>query len=127
MKRLLGLLFVTLTGCATGFQRSVTVTLKAASDARKIVFEAADVTAQKNRLELDERGSSEDKRGYFGTPYHYYRVEVQETTGIVTAEYVHEARRANTKRPNTGPEDDFLEELKKKEGIQIIEVKKVPR
>src|SRR5262245_44736276 len=123
MKRFL-LLTIALTGCATSFRDTSTVTFKPVPNLATTAFEVADAVAKKHGLSADETATSATKRGYFGSPYHYYTVEVMENEGTLKCVvFTHEGRLANPKKPRHGPDEDFVDALKAALGDQVVGVK----
>ncbi|MBI9077428.1 MAG: hypothetical protein JEZ02_18620 [Desulfatibacillum sp.] len=120
----LGLL-VAFAGCAmTGFINTVDLSLNPECGASARLFEEWDLIAGRWGLHKDEMESIPGKKvGYFGRPYHYYFLEVQETDGkVTTAKFVHEGRLASSSEDYIGPEKEFLEYVKNSLGPDILTV-----
>ena len=121
-------LLIVFAGCAmTGFVNTVDLSLNPESEVSAQLFEKWNSIAAKWDLQEDERESIPGKKvGYFGRPYHYYCLEMDEAEGkIIAARFVHEGRLASSVNDYIGPEKEFLEYIQKNLGPDIPTVEHI--
>lgn len=109
-------------GCFTGFRNSVLINIQSDRADKAILFGEVHSIAERHNLKPDPAGTiSGQKAGFFGVPYHYYFLKIDELDeDVTTVTFVHEGRMSHPKHAHTAPEVEFVDFIKNRFGSAII-------